>query len=89
MVPEDPTLQLNVLKEEQKRKGEKKKQERTTRGDQALSKAHSFIFKGSLYTYLKLCIEDNRRCEIMQSQQSLILIETRVSFLQIYRIQMV
>ena len=45
-----PVLQLNVLKEEQKRKGERKKQERTTLGDQALSKAHSFIFKGSLYT---------------------------------------
>ena len=50
MVPEDPTLQLNVLKEEQKRKGEKKKQERMTQGDQALGKARSFIFKGSLYT---------------------------------------
>ena len=37
----------------------------------------------------KLHIEDNRGCEIMQSQQSLILIETRVSFLQTYRIQMV
>ena len=39
--------------------------------------------------YHKLHIEDNRGCEIMQSQQSLILIETRVSFLQIYHIQMV
>ena len=37
--------------------------------------------------YPKLHIEDNRGCEIMQSQQSLILIETRVYFLQIYRIQ--
>ena len=37
--------------------------------------------------YPKLHIEDNRGCEIMQSQQSLILIETRVSFLQ--TIQMV
>ena len=39
--------------------------------------------------YPKLHIEDNRGCEIMQSQQSLILIKTKVSFLQIYRIQMV
>ena len=39
--------------------------------------------------YPKLHIEDNRGCEIMQSQQSLILIKTRVSFLQIYCIQMV
>ena len=39
--------------------------------------------------YHKLHIEDNRGCEIMQSQQSLILMETGVSFLQIYRIQMV
>ena len=39
--------------------------------------------------YPKLHIEDNKGCEIMQSQQSLILIETRVSFLQTYRIQMV
>ena len=39
--------------------------------------------------YPKLHIEDNRGCEIMQSQQSLILIETRVSFLQTYRIQIV
>ena len=39
--------------------------------------------------YPKLHIEDNRRCEIRQSWQSLILIETRVSFLQIYRMQMV
>ena len=45
-----PALQLFVLKEEQRRKGEKRKQERTTLGDQALSKACSFIFKGSLYT---------------------------------------
>ena len=45
-----PVLQLYVLKEEQKRKGEKRKQERTTQGDQALSKARSFIFKGRLYT---------------------------------------
>ena len=33
--------------EEKKRK---RKQERTTQGDEALSKARSFIFKGSLYT---------------------------------------
>ena len=39
--------------------------------------------------YHKLYIEDNRRRETMQSQQSLILIKTKVSFLQIYRIQMV
>ena len=39
--------------------------------------------------YHKLYIEDNRGRETMQSQQSLILIKTRVSFLQIYRIQMV
>ena len=39
--------------------------------------------------YPKLHIEDNRGCEIIQSQQSLILIETRVSFLQTYLIQMV
>ena len=38
--------------------------------------------------YPKLHIEDNRGCEIIQSQ-FLILIETRVYFLQIYRIQMV
>ena len=70
-----------------------------TWGDQALvSKAHSFIFNRGipveniyfqLMVYHKLHIEDNRGCEIMQSQQSLILIETRVSFLQTYRIQMV
>ena len=60
-----------------------------TWGDQALvSKARSFIYKQGLL-YHKLHIEDNRGCEIMQSQQSLILIKTRVSFLQIYRIQMV
>ena len=45
MVPEDPTLQLNVLKEEQKRKGEKNKQERMTRGDQTLTKAHTLFSK--------------------------------------------
>ena len=39
--------------------------------------------------YPKLHIEDNKGCEIMQSQQSLILIETRVSFLQTYHTQMV
>ena len=33
--------------------------------------------------------EDNRGCEIMQSQQSLILIKTRFSFLQAFHIQMV
>ena len=37
--------------------------------------------------YPKLHIEDIRGCEFMQSLQSLILIETRVYFLQIYRIQ--
>ena len=59
-----------------------------TRGDQAsLSKARSFIFNRGFYT--KLHIDDNRGCEVMQSQQSLILIETRVSFLQTDRIQMV
>ena len=59
-----------------------------TWGDQAsVSKARSFIFNRGFYT--KLHIEDNRGCEIMQSQQSLILIKTRVSFLQIYCIQMV
>ena len=36
--------------------------------------------------YPKLHIEDNTGCEIIQSQQSLILIKTRVSFLQIYHI---
>ena len=53
-------------------------------------------FEQGLYLYFqreliypKLHIEDNRGCEIMQSQQSLILIETRLSFLQTYRIQMV
>ena len=50
-----------------------------TWGDQAS------MSKGLLYH--KLYIEDNRGCEIMQSQQSLILIKTRVSFLQIYLIQ--
>ena len=64
---------------EEKRR--KRKQERMTWGDQAS------MSKGLLYH--KLYIEDNRGCEIMQSQQSLILIKTRVSFLQIYRIQMV
>ena len=39
--------------------------------------------------YHKLYIEDNRGRETRQSQQSLILIKTRVSFLQIYRVQMV
>ena len=34
-------------KSEEKRR--KRKQEKSTRGDQALSKAHSFNFKGSLY----------------------------------------
>ena len=59
-----------------------------TWGDQALvSKARNFIFNRGFYT--KLHIENNRGYEIMQSQQSLILIETRVSFLQTYRIQMV
>ena len=61
-----------------------KVRERTTWGDQAsVSKAHSFILhyfqQGLLYP--KLHIEDNRGCEIMQSQQSLILIETKLSFL--------
>ena len=39
--------------------------------------------------YYKLHIDDNRGCEVMQSQQSLILLKTRVSFLQTDRIQMV
>ena len=47
-----------------------------------------FYFQQGLL-YPKLHIEDNKGCEIIQSQQSLILIETRVSFLQIYCIQVV
>ena len=39
--------------------------------------------------YHKLYIEDNMGCETMQSQQSLILIKTSLSFLQIYHMQMV
>ena len=72
---------------EEKRR--KRKQERTTRGDQgSVSKAHSFIFNRGFYTLscTQRIIEGVKSCKV---KQSLILIETRVSFLQIYRIQMV
>ena len=71
---------------EEKRR--KRKQERMTQGDQAsVSKASSFIFNRGFYTLscTQRIIGDVKSC----SQQSLILIETRVSFLQIYCIQMV
>ena len=78
-------LQSVILKEEQRRKGEKRKQEQhgeTKPDEQGLQ----LYFQRELI-YPKLYIEDNRGCRVMQSQQSLTLIETRLSFLQTYHIQ--
>ena len=79
-------LQSVTLKEEKRRKGEKRKQER--HGETKPDEQGPWLYFQRGLIYLKLCIEDNRGCKIMQSQQSLILIETRLSFLQTYSIQM-
>ena len=79
-------LRSVTLKEEKRRKGEKRKQER--HGETKPDEQGPWLYFQRGLIYLKLCIEDNRGCKIMQSQQSLILIETRLSFLQTYSIQM-
>ena len=63
--------------------------EKEWHGETKLQWARPIALFSTGLLYPKLHIEDNRGCEIMQSQQSLILIETRVSFLQTYHIQMV
>ena len=82
----DGNFSRNVKRKNDMKKKKKKKNdmERPSFGEQG---PQLYFQQGLLYH--KLYIEDNRRRETMQSQQSLILIKTKVSFLQIYRIQMV
>ena len=71
-------LQSVTLKEEKRRKGEKRKQER--HGETKPDEQGPWLYFQRGLIYLKLCIEDNRGCRVMQGQQSLTLIEARLYF---------
>ena len=65
---------------EKERKGEREKEEKNDTGRPSFSEQGPQLYFHRELLYLKLYMESNGRCRVMQGQQSLALIKTRLSF---------
>jgi len=79
VVPEDLRAPIKCPEGRTEKKRREKETRKNDTGRPSFEQGPYLYFQRELI-YLKLCIEDNRGCKIMQIQQSLILIETRLFF---------